>query len=78
MQYSETSRWQFVVDEISGETSRVIGEVASEDDRTYRLLLAQLADGTKVTLFPTRIRAAKEEEIQRYVRETKPQGSDLK
>ena len=67
-----------MVDEISRETGRVIGVVASKDDRTHRLLLVQLADGTKVTFFPTRIRAAKEEEIQRYVRETKPQGSDLK
>jgi hypothetical protein len=78
MQYSETSRWDFVVDEVSGKTGRLVGEVVSKGDRTYRLLLAQLADGSKVTFFPTRIRAAKEEEIQRYVRETKPQGSDLK
>ena len=66
-----STRWEIVVDEISGQAGRVIGDVPSKDHPTYRLLLAQLADGSKVTFFPERVRPANKEEIRKFEREVK-------
>jgi hypothetical protein len=72
MQQSESWRWQFVVDEISGKTGRVIGDVPSRHDRTRRVLLVEFAEGSKATLLPERVQNANREEIWRFVRDTEP------
>lgn len=72
MQQSESWRWQFVVDEISGKTGRVIGDVPSRHDRTQRVLLVEFAEGSRATFFPERVQNANKEEIWSFVSDTEP------
>jgi hypothetical protein len=77
MQIPEPPQWELVVDEISRLTGRVIGDVPSKYHKNYLLLLAELADGSKVTFFPERVRVANQAEILTFQREAKQNSKSV-